>query len=337
MAKIKMSFDTPKKPKKQPREKPAKPQKEKKPSKTIILDPTVVVLATYILLFLSKIIDMTILNRENEYSAIVILQMMIFLLPGAIWARFSGDSYVSRLRLRLPRLGSVPLIISASALMISGGLLISMLFGGMEALSGGFTLYDTFISKDDGTVPVKLYLALAYAVIPAICEEFVFRGILCLEYERGGVTRAVLLSSLFFGMLHFSLANLPVYLFAGVILALTLYATRSLIGAMLVHLLYNLFGLFGQPYLNALYNLTTGTGFFIFMIVTVFLLSAAIFCGEASRLYKKYLYLGYDASYRGVPKKESSEIRSSYIKVLRSPTAIACFCVYITAIIISLL
>ncbi len=314
-----------------------KQQKKPKQEKVFMLQPTVVVLSVYLLLFLSKIIDITLLDRENEYYGTVMLQMMIFLLPATIWARFSGDKYVSKLRLRLPRLGSLPLILSASVLMITGGLLLSILFGGLDSLSGSFSLYDTFISKDDGTVPVKLYLALAYAVLPAICEEFVFRGILCLEYERGGVMRAIVLSSLFFGMLHFNLANLPIYLFAGAVLALVLYATRSLIGAMLAHLLYNLFGLFGQPYLTTLYNLTASSAFFIFLISTLFMLSAALFCGEAARLYKKYLYLGYTADYRGKPERDRTRIRDSYLDVLKAPSAIACFAIYIIAIIISLL
>ena len=304
-------------------------------NKTISLQPTVVVLATYILLLITKIIDVTLINRENEYYSVVILQMVIFLLPGAIWAKFSGDRYVKRLRLSLPSPSSIVLILCASLLMISGGTLISILFGGVDSLSGNFTLYDTFISKDNGTVPIKMYLILAYAVIPAICEEFVFRGILCLEYERGGVMRAIVFSSLFFGLLHFDLSNLPVYLFAGAVLAMTLYATRSLLGAILVHFLYNLFGLFGQPYISSLYNLWGSTDFLLFLVTSVFLLSATVFCKEAARLYKQYLYKGYSAAYRQPVIKDTDEFRNSYLNVIKSPSAIACFAVYIIALVIS--
>ena len=303
--------------------------------RTVTLQPTVVVLATYILLLLTKIVDLALLNRENEYFSVVILQMMIFLLPGAIWARFSGERYIKRLRLTPVKPASIILILSAALLMISGGLLISVLFGGLDSLSGNFSLYDTFMSKDNGTVPVKLYLILAYAVLPAICEEFVYRGILCLEYERGGVMRAVIFSSLFFGMLHFDIVNLPVYVFAGAILALTLYATRSLFGAILAHLLYNLFGLFGQPYMSALYNMTGSTSFFLFLTALICLVSAAVFCGEAAKLYRKYLYRGYGAEYRKPEHRDSTQLRDSYIEVIKSPSAIACFAVYIIAIVIS--
>ena len=314
---------------------PQKNKKEKKKNDAIILQPTVVVLATYILLLISKVIDMTLLNRENEYFSVVILQMMIFLLPGAIWARLWGDGYIKRLRINAFRPGAIPLMIAAAFMMISGGLLISVLFGGLDSLSSSFTLYDTFVSKDNGTVPTKLYLVLAYAIIPAICEEFIFRGILCHEYERGGVMRAIIFSSLFFGMLHFDIVNLPVYIFAGAILAMTLYATRSIFGPMIVHFLYNLFGLFGQPYMSSLYNLTGSTTFFVFLVTTVFLISAAFFCKEAARLYKSYLYRGLTADYRKPVIKDSAKFRDSYLDVVKSPSAIACVALYIIALIIS--
>ncbi len=301
----------------------------------IVLHPTVLVLATYILLLLSKLIDIALINRENEYYSIVLLQMMIFLLPGAIWCKFSGEQYLSGLRLRMVRADSLLLILSSALLMASGGMLLTVLFGGPEALSGSFSLYDTFISKDNGTVPNTLYLVLAYAVLPAVCEEFVFRGILCREYERGGVLRAVLLSASFFALLHFDLANLPVYLFAGIILAMTLYATRSLFGAILAHFLYNIFGLFGQSYMSNLYQMTGNSSLFLFLIAAVCLISAALFCGEASRLYRRYLYRAYSADYRQPTLKGAAALRASYLNVLRQPSAILCLAVYILALIIS--
>ncbi len=314
--------------------KPNAPKKARAP-RTVILKPTVVVLATYILLLLSKLIDITLINRENEYFGVVILQIMIFLLPGALWAMFSGERYVKHLRIKMLRPDGIPLVLAASLAMISGGLLISILFGGLDSLSGSFSLYDTFISKDDGTVPTKLYLILAYAVLPAVCEEFVYRGILCHEYERGGVLRSIVFSSLFFGLLHFNLIHLPVYIFSGAVLAMTLYATRSILGCMLAHFLYNLFGLFGQPYMSALYNLTGSTNFFVFFVAAVFLISAAVFCGQAARLYKKYLYASLSAGYRYPVITDSAQRRDSYLDVLKSPSALCCFAVYIIALIIS--
>ena len=298
--------------------------------------PTLLVLATYALLLFSKIVDLTLINRENEYYTVVILQLMIFLLPGAIWCKYRGDGYIKGLRMRLPRPSTFLLMLSGTLLMISGGLLLSVLFGGLESLSQNFSLYDTFISKSNGTIPSNAYLLIAYAVIPAICEEFIFRGILCHEYEKGGVVRSVVFSSVFFAMLHFNPINILTYLFSGVILALVLYASRSLFAAIITHLLYNVFGLFGQRYMNTLYKITGSETFFIFIVAFVFLLSAALFCRQAANLYKKHLYDGVSSSYRKPLAKTPEEIRASFLEVILQPATILCVIFYIAASIIYL-
>ena len=302
----------------------------------IFLSPMTVVLATYILLLISKFIDLTLLNRDNEYMIVIILQLMIFILPGALWCRFNGEKYIKRLRIRMFSADTVVIIVCAAFAMISGGLLLSMLFGGVKSLSDNFTLYNTFISRQSGTVGNTLYLVLAYAVLPAICEEFIYRGILCSEYERGGALRAGIISSLFFALLHFSLGNFPVYLFCGAVLCLVLYATRSVFAAMAVHFLYNLFGLFGEPYLGRLYILSGDAKLLVIVSIAVFLTSTALFCMEASRLYRKYLRSGASSAYRKPDFATDEEKKNAYLAVFRDPYAIAAVAVYIIAIIISL-
>ena len=303
--------------------------------RSVMLRPTVLVMTTYIMLLFSKIIDITLVNRENEYFSVVILQMMIFILPGALWCMFSGEKYMKTLRLKAFKPRHLILILSATVVMAMGGLIISLLIGGLESLSNNFSLYDTFVSKSEGTVPSKIYLVMAYAVLPAIGEEFIYRGILCSEYERGGVTRAVVFSSLFFALLHFNLRNLPVYIFSGIILALTLYATKSLFGAILTHFLYNIFGIFGQSYMSNLYRITSSPKLFVILAVLLFLVAAIVFCSEAARLYKNYLYKGPTAEYRQPVIKNTAGLKKSYLDVIKSPSAIACFAIYILALIIS--
>ena len=305
--------------------------------KVKFITPTLLVFSTYALLLFSKIIDLTLINRENEYYTVVILQLMIFLLPGAIWCKYKGDGYMRGLRMRLPRPNSFLIILSGTLVMISGGLLLSVLFGGLESLSQNFSLYDTFISKSNGTIPSNIYLLIAYAIIPAICEEFIFRGILCHEYEKGGVVRAVVFSALFFAMLHFNPINILTYLFSGVVLALILYATRSLFAAVTTHLLYNIFGLFGQRYMNTLYKITGSETFFVFIVAFIFLLSAALFCRQGAKLYKKHVYDGISSSYRKPVAKTPEEIRASFLEVLLQPATILCVVFYIAASIIYLI
>jgi len=165
----------------------------------------------------------------------------------------------------------------------------------------------------------------------------VFRGILCYEYEKGGVARAIILSSLFFGLLHFNVRNLPVYLLAGAILALVMYATRSLIGAVICHFLYNLFGLFGQPYIATFYKITSSTELFFIVLGIIFFVSGTVFSLEAARIYKSYMRNALSADYRKPEIHGADNIKRSYLNVLTRPSAIACFILYIIVVIISMI
>ena len=178
-------------------------------------------------------------------------------LPFVFFCLLRGNEYRALLGIRPMKVKHITLSVYSLIFIVSGTMALSLLMytlfpeafaaSGMDSKNAVITQYTTGDS---------IYAAVTFAILPAILEEFLFRGILCHEYERGGVTRAIVLSSLFFGMLHFDLPNLPVYIFSGVILAMVMYATRSLIGAIAAHFLYNIFGLFGQPYINTLYRIT---------------------------------------------------------------------------------
>jgi membrane protease YdiL (CAAX protease family) len=302
--------------------------------KVIELRPTMLVLATYILLLISKFIDLALLNRDNEYMSVIILQMMIFLLPGALWCMFNGEKYIKNIRISAPKFDTLPLILCSAFLMMSGAMLIGILFSGMDSLSNNFSLYDTFISKKDGSFSNALYLILAYAALPALCEEFIYRGILCHEYEKGGVLKAIVINSIFFSLLHFNISNLFVYLFCGAILSLVLYATRSFWGAVIAHFIYNIFGVFGQPYMATLYKFTKDSRLLLMIVGIVFFLSASIFCTEASRLYRKYLRSGLTSKHIRRSNNGTAYFRETFLDVAKDPFAIACVGIYIIAVII---
>lgn len=89
-----------------------------------------------------------------------------------------------------------------------------------------------------------LFLALAVAVTPALCEEFLFRGVLLNGVRpRLGAVPAVTGTALLFGLLHWAPGGgfriLP-SVALGVILGWAAWRGRSLGAAVLVHLTHNL-------------------------------------------------------------------------------------------------
>ena len=247
---------------------------------------TVLVLIIYALLLLCRLIDSAFLSRESEYLSIILLQLMIFPIPAYLYIRLKPREFVKSMRLGGLRLSHLFLLLSASLALICGCTLLGMLCGMMSA-QPSFTLYDTFASANDGSVGATIRLILAYGLLPAFCEELVFRGILCTEHEKHGILYAAAVSSLFFAFLHFDLTALPVYLFAGTLLSLVMYVTRSSIAAMVVHLCYNLFGIFVQAGLSGYCRSTGSIGLLVVLLVALLLLSSAFFCGEVSRILRR--------------------------------------------------
>ena len=246
---------------------------------------TVLVLIMYALLLLSRLIDAAFLSRESQYLSIILLQLMIFPIPAYLYIRLKPKDFVKSLRLRPPRLSHLFLLLSAALMLITGCTLLGMLCGMMTA-QPSFTLYDTFASVNDGTAGASIRLVLAYGLLPAFCEELVFRGILCAELEKHGILYASAVSALFFAFLHFDLTALPVYLFSGMLLALVMYVTRSTVAAMVTHFAYNLFGIFVQAGLSGYCKSTGSVGLLAVLLVALLLLSSAFFCGEVSRILR---------------------------------------------------
>ncbi len=243
----------------------------------------VLVAIIYALLLLSRFIDAAFLSRESQYLSIILLQLLIFPIPAYLYIRTRERGYVRRMRLTPPKLSHLFLLVSGILMLISGCTLLGLLCGMMRA-QPSFTLYDTFASINDGSVGASIRLILAYGLLPAFCEELVFRGILCAEHEKHGILYASVVSALFFAFLHFDLTALPVYLFAGVLLTVVMYVTRSTIAAMVVHLAYNLFGIFVQAGLSGYCRGTGSIGLLVVLLIALLLLSSAFFCGEVARI-----------------------------------------------------
>ena len=305
------------------------------------------VLAVFILLILTRFLEGELLTRENEYVAIIVLQLLIFMLPATIYIKLTAGN-TSELRLAPFGLGHLLLIISAIVMISTGSLLIRYYTAGYSALSENYDLYGVFISKNNGGVGDTLYLILAYAALPAICEETVFRGLLCAEYQHRSSFSAIFMSALFFAMIHFDTENFLSLFFAGVVLALTLYATRSLLAPIVVHFCQNLLSVFGRPVIQTVYDLG-GEKLFIFIVTALALLFAFIFCSEASRLYRSYSKQNLPSNYRELDTKETSDSPTQWdefakrfprlsatLGALFSPTALLCYVIYTIAIFIKI-
>ncbi len=90
---------------------------------------------------------------------------------------------------------------------------------------------------------------LVLAVVPAFCEELLFRGYVQRQAERGlGALGGVLFSGIVFGLYHLRLTQALPLCVLGVYLAYLVWRTRSLWSAIVVHLANNAFSVLLAAY-----------------------------------------------------------------------------------------
>ncbi|MBQ7173671.1 MAG: 5-formyltetrahydrofolate cyclo-ligase [Clostridia bacterium] len=296
--------------------------------------PPVLVFVSFFFLSLVKILDTFVFNRTWEMVLMIPFQILSFGVPLGIYYLLGGKSIFKRLRLYKIRKTNIWFLFCVLGAMITGSLLFSILTGGISSLDGKFTLYSTFVANMSGNFWSLLFVTLAFAAIPAVCEEIFYRGVLCPFYERFGSGCAIFISALFFALTHFTLPLFPTYLFLGLVLSFTLYATGSLYATIALHFLYNLFCLFGQPYLSDFYVNAGNNAVFIFLVTVLFLLFCAFGVGEARKIYHRYAKEGKKAVY------EKSLLLREYpraiLKLLFTPGTLFCLILWLVMSIINL-
>lgn len=80
---------------------------------------------------------------------------------------------------------------------------------------------------------------LCVAVLPAVCEEFVFRGAILSAFEPNGTRRAIWITALLFALLHGSLAGFPVQFLIGALLGWLVICSDSIYAGLIYHTTHN--------------------------------------------------------------------------------------------------
>ena len=282
------------------------------------------VLAVFILNFSVRFVPVeAIANDVDPYLSVAVLQLIVYAIPSIIYTRLRFGGRLGALRIRVPHMRHVLFMISASLAIVCASVLINFAMHSLLPETYQASSAASRAASAGGGVLGGLSAVVAFALVPAICEEYLFRSIVCAEFECAGVGTAVFFSTAFFAMSHFSLERMPVYLFCGAALVFVFYVTRSVIASALVHFAVNAFSLFFEGFIYKVVN-RQSIVIFIFIAAAAFLVFAAVSFGEAERIYRSYAEDGVTAEYR-IPKKD----RVKVIEALICPTVLACVVFYI--------
>jgi len=126
-------------------------------------------------------------------------------------------------------LPSLPLIFPTVAAVMLVSLLTSLVFGDKMTAFGTPEMGDS--------TPLAIF---NHALVPAVLEEILFRYIPIKLLAGHSPRYAVLLSAIFFALVHHSFASIPYAFVAGIVLAAVSIAFESIYPAMIIHFINNL-------------------------------------------------------------------------------------------------
>lgn len=301
--------------------------------KETIFTPLLILVILVIVVAVNFIPAESIGIRDNPYLAVVVIQLLTYAIPALFYTRIRGKELTPGLRIRLFKPSHILFLFQATVLLLCGTVLISMLmykFAPHAFELSAVTEYAAFAMNKrffDG-----VYLVVAFAVLPAITEEFVFRGIVIGEYQKNGVVLASVISSAMFAMAHFSLVRFPVYFFSGIVLAIVTYTTRSVVASMLVHTINNAFVLLCEQYIiNAVDKQNVSLTLLVIILIALSLLSCMFMCFEANNIYNKYSETNVESDHI---VKDKRGIFQKIAKTFFSPTFLILVVVYVIACLI---
>ena len=144
--------------------------------------------------------------------------------------------------------------ISVSTVVISVGLgiiiflmniVVSSIFSGVLTFTG----YRTPLTFEAQSVPsysltsffVNVFLV---AILPAICEEFLHRGILLQGTKHIGFKKAIIISSVCFGLIHFNISQVSYAIVLGLVLGFASVVAKNLWVPIIMHFTNNFIAIY---------------------------------------------------------------------------------------------
>lgn len=102
----------------------------------------------------------------------------------------------------------------------------------------GGVIYEPVIPMPSTTGGLILMIVFV-AILPGIAEELLFRGALLNAWEERGSKNAIVITSVWFMLLHSSIIGMPNQLITGIILAVIVVSTDSILAGVIFHTVHN--------------------------------------------------------------------------------------------------
>jgi membrane protease YdiL (CAAX protease family) len=187
----------------------------------------------------------------SQYLIVGLLEIFIFPVPVILYCRFRGFGVKETFGLKIP--GTATFFIALLAI-LSGIFIILNINSLLSPLFHGYE--DSLEKMEQDILSLGRYnifaMFLIIAVVPAISEEFLFRGFMMRGFINSyGKIKAVILTSLLFGIMHLLLPKIVITSLIGVLFGVIFVLTDSLVVPIIGHFINNTLVLLSLMHKNA--------------------------------------------------------------------------------------
>ena len=182
---------------------------------------------------------------EIRFEKIPLFYLNIFIsvfsavLPAFIYFLFSNRKIAETVKVKYVKLGTlIPIIFIGMAVAMIANFASSIIISNFSVF--GFENKVNF-SINVSSIPEILLYIISSAVVPALAEEFAFRGVLMGALRKYGDVFAIITSSLLFGAMHGNITQIPFAFILGLIFAFVDCKTNSILPSIIIHFINNFY------------------------------------------------------------------------------------------------
>jgi len=186
-------------------------------------------------------------NISNVWSDVVytgIIQVVVmFLIPFLMYMLFINvppKSVFKTVNFSKTNFQTILVSVGLGIIIFLMNIVVSSIFSGIIGFTGYRTplTFETQPTPDWGLTSFFINVLLV-AVLPAFCEEFLHRGLLLQGTKHIGFKRAIIISSVLFGLIHFNIGQVSYAIVLGLVLGFASVVSKNLWVPIIMHFVNN--------------------------------------------------------------------------------------------------
>ena len=214
-----------------------------------VMNVTIIAIMVVLTIFFPKIITNLKISGIPIQLMSMIASIFAAFIPGLFYFVFSKSDMsetikVNRVKLRI----LIPIVFMGMAVCMIANVAADILnqnfaFFGLE------NTLDMDTSSEN--LAESMFGVVSTALMPAIAEEFAFRGIVLGSLRKYGDTFAIIASAVMFGAMHGNIVQIPFAFILGLVFGFAVCKTNSLIPAIIIHFINNSYAVILSAIQNA--------------------------------------------------------------------------------------